>query len=513
LSALGGQDLLPERFRALSEATSGLGERFAKAGKRIYLVGGSVRDCFLNPRPLIEERLGKAQPSKDQPSKDLRLGAQGKDLAAPKESGAEAGEFSADLDLTTDALPEEVEEILSGWAEAIWPQGKAFGTIGALHNGLRYEITTHRREVYVSESRKPQVAYGTSIEEDLARRDFTVNAMALELPEFKLLDPFGGLEDLARKLLRTPREPALALAEDPLRMLRAARFASSLDMEVDPELVAAMAKEARRLSIVSPERIHSELDKLLVTERPSKGLTLLVETKVADRFLPELSALKDLSDPLHRHKDVFAHTLAVIEQTPPERLVRLAALFHDVGKPATRQFASDGVSFHNHDLVGARITRRRMRALHYSNEDIEVVSRLVELHLRFHTYRLGWTDKAVRRYVRDAGDLLESLNLLVRADCTTRNAAKARALQRRMDELEARIEELARQEELSSLRPELNGTEVMEILGIKPGPMVGRALDYLMEIRLDEGLIGREEAIKRLQKWYQSQGQSSPPSP
>jgi poly(A) polymerase len=498
LSISVGQDLVPERFRALAEATAGLGERFAQAGKHIYLVGGSVRDCFLAKKSLGKEPVGEvAQRS----------------LSMPKDSAVKEGEFSADLDLTTDALPEEVEQILFGWAEAIWPQGKAFGTIGALHNGLRYEITTHRREVYVSDSRKPQVVYGTSIEEDLARRDFTVNAMALELPGLKLLDPFGGLQDLASKLLRTPREPEVALAEDPLRMLRAARFASALDMEVDPELVAAMAKEARRLSIVSPERIHGELDKLLVTERPSKGLTLLVNTKVADRFLPELSALQDLSDPLHRHKDVFAHTLAVIEQTPPERLVRLAALFHDVGKPSTRQFASDGVSFHNHDLLGARITRRRMRALHYSNEDIEVVSRLVELHLRFHTYRLGWTDKAVRRYVRDAGDLLERLNLLVRADCTTRNAAKARALQRRMDELEARIEELARQEELSSLRPELNGTEVMEILSITPGPLVGRALDYLMEIRLDEGLIGREEAIKRLQNWYRSQGQSSPPAP
>ena len=465
--------VIPDRIAPLVTETAELAERFAAAGHRLYLVGGVVRDAIL-------DRLATDH----------------------------------DLDLTTDAVPDEIEAVLEGWADSTWAQGKRFGTIGARRGGRTYEITTHRAEAYVPDSRKPEVAFSTSIESDLSRRDFTVNAMALRLcpdgagapgaPE--LVDPFDGLADLAARRLRTPLSPAESFGDDPLRMMRAARFLAGYGLVPDKGLVEAVVQMRARLEIVSAERIRDELDKLMVVERPGDGLWFLVRTGLAEEFLPELPALGLEQDPIHRHKDVLAHTIAVVEKTGPDRVLRLAALFHDVGKPKTRSFGPAGVSFHHHEVVGARMTRDRMRALRYPSEDVETVTTLVELHLRFHTYRLGWTDRAVRRYVRDAGPLLDRLNQLTRADCTTRNEAKARALARRMDELERRIGELREQEELDSIRPDLDGRRVMDLLGLQPGPAVGRALAFLLEARLDEGPLGEEEATRRLRAWWEQDG-------
>jgi poly(A) polymerase len=454
--------VVPERLQPLVEETSEIASRFAAAGKHLYLVGGIVRDAVLG-----------------------RLATGG------------------DLDFTTDALPDETEQIVSGWAEAVWTQGKRFGTIGVLAGGRRMEITTHRAEAYRSDSRKPEVEFADGIEADLSRRDFTVNAMALSLPDLQLIDPFDGVGDLAAGRLRTPLSPEESFTDDPLRMLRAARFIAGYRLNPEPALVDAVNAMRARLDIVSDERVRDEFDKLMVVEKPGEGLWFLVQTGLAEEFIPELPALALEQDPIHRHKDVLAHTIAVVDNTSPDRLVRLAALFHDVGKPKTRSFGPRGVvTFHHHEVVGARMTRDRMRALRYSAEDIETVSRLVELHLRFHTYRMGWTDSAVRRYVRDAGPLLDQLNELTRCDCTTRNAAKARALARRMDELDARIAELREQEELRALRPDLDGNAVMKRLGIKPGPEVGEALSFLLELRLDEGPLGPDEAGRRLDDWW-----------
>jgi poly(A) polymerase len=457
---------IPARLAPILEAVGPLAERFSAEGHRLYLVGGVVRDLVVRP-----ERVARPE---------------------------------VDLDLTTDAEPETIERLLDGRAEAIWRQGKAFGTIGARLSGRRVEITTHRAEVYRSDSRKPSVRFSTSLEEDLGRRDFTVNAMALAVPELTLVDPFDGLQDLMGRVLRTPLSPDVSFGDDPLRMLRAARFVADLGLEPTADLTQAIERMAERLRIVSPERIRDELDKLLVTPDPSAGLWFLVRTGLAAVFLPELPALALEQDPVHRHKDVLAHTIAVVAKTQPERLVRLAALFHDIGKPRTRQFGPQGVTFHHHDVEGARLTRERMRALRYPEADIEVVAGLVELHLRFHTYRMGWSDRAVRRYVRDAGPLLGRLNELTRCDCTTRNVAKARALGRRMDELERRIAELAAEEELAAIRPELDGRQVMEILGIPPSPAVGEALRFLLDVRLDEGPLGEEEATRRLRSWWEA---------
>ena len=458
---------MPERIRPYVEATEELGRRFAAAGRTLYLVGGSVRDALF-PGP--------------------------------------AGTLTAhDLDLTTDALPAETERLVQGWADDIWTQGERFGTIGCRKNGQIYEITTHRAEVYVPDSRKPEVTFGDDLAVDLSRRDFTINALALRLPDMELFDPFGGLADLAAGRLRTPLDPEISFGDDPLRMLRAARFAARFSLQPDPALTAAVERMHGRLSIVSAERIRDELDKIVMVDVPSVALWFVVRTGLAGEFLPELPGLALEQDPIHRHKDVLAHTLAVVDKTSPNRLLRLAALFHDVGKPRTRAITDGGMSFHHHEVVGARMTRTRMEALRYSAADTDTVVRLVELHLRFHTYRLGWTDKAVRRYVRDAGPLLDLLNELTRCDCTTRNAAKARALARRMDELEARIVELGEQEELRSLRPDLDGNQVMELLGIGPGRAVGQALNFLMELRLDEGPLGEEEAAARLRAWWAAQ--------
>ena len=461
--------MVPERLRPILIETAPLAERFAAAGHRTYLVGGIVRDLLLG-RPLAD---------------------------------------ATDIDLTTDARPEETKDIVSGWADHVWTQGERFGTIGVAKAGRTFEITTHRAEAYVPESRKPSVAFADAIEVDLSRRDFTVNAMALHLgadpaAEPELIDPFGGVADLGGRVLRTPRSPAESFDDDPLRMLRAARFVAGYELQPDPAMVDAIRDMAERLTIVSAERIRDELDKLLVVEDPSAGLWLLVDTGLVEHIVPELAAMRLEQDPIHRHKDVLAHTLAVVAKTRPERIVRLAALFHDVGKPKTRSIGPDGVSFHHHEVVGARMTRDRMRALKYPNDDIEAVSRLVYLHLRFHTYQMGWTDSAVRRFVRDAGPLLDELIELTRCDCTTRNERKARALGRRMDELEARIAVLAEAEELAAIRPDLDGRQVMDHLGLEPGPAVGLALDFLLELRLDEGPLGEDEAYRRLDAWWEA---------
>jgi poly(A) polymerase len=384
----------------------------------------------------------------------------------------------------------------------VWTQGARFGTIGCVRAGQHYEITTHRAEVYRPDSRKPEVSFGDDIDHDLSRRDFTVNAMALRLPDFQLIDPFDGLGDLAAGVLRTPLDPDVSFSDDPLRMLRAARFIAGYGLKPDDDLVEAVRTGHGRLAIVSAERIQGELDRLVMVDTPSIGLWFTVDTGLASEFLPELPGLALEQDPIHRHKDVLAHTLAVVDRTSKDRVLRLAALFHDIGKPKTRAFAPGGVvTFHHHEVVGARMTRERMEALRYPAADVDTVTRLVELHLRFHTYQLGWTDRAVRRYVRDAGPLLDQLNELTRCDCTTRNAAKARALGRRMDELERRIVELREREEIDALRPELDGNRVMELLGVGPGPVVGRALDFLLELRIEEGPLGEEEATRRLQAW------------
>jgi poly(A) polymerase len=457
---------VPERLQALLATDSPLqlvAARLAGAGHQCYLVGGSVRDALLD-RPAV------------------------------------------DLDLATDARPDEVERLVRGWADQVWLQGQRFGTVGCEVGGTTFEITTFRAEVYRPESRKPEVSYADDIETDLSRRDFTVNATALRLPDPLLVDPYGGAPDLASRVLRTPLEPDVSFLDDPLRMLRAARFIAGYELEPVPELVDAVERLRGRLEIVSAERIRDELSKLLLLEDPSAGLWFLARTGLSDEFLPELNAMELEQDPIHQHKDVLAHTIAVVRNTRPELRLRLAALLHDVGKPKTRSFENGGVSFHHHEVVGARMAQERLRALKYPNDLVDEVTKLVYLHLRIHTYAMGWTDKAVRRYARDAGPLLDDLNHLVRSDCTTRNKNRARMLARRMDELEARIATLREQEELDRIRPPLDGREVMAFLDIKPGPLVGDALDHLLEMRLDEGPIEKDDAYRRLAAWADERG-------
>ena len=462
--------MIPDRFRPVLDELSPLSARFAAAGHRLYLVGGTVRDLLIS-----DDR------------------------------------DDYDFDATTTARPDEIKACLNGWADAIWTQGERFGTIGAKKDGRIYEITTHRAEAYTDDSRKPHVDFADEIETDLSRRDFTINSMALELTSStpNLVDPFGGAVDLVTRTLRTPLSPEVSFSDDPLRMLRAARFIARYQLQPDAGLVAAVTTMHGRLEIVSAERIRDELDKLITVEHPSAGLWFAIETGLADEFLPELPAMRLEQDPIHRHKDVLTHTLAVVENVRRDmhpdfdfRRTRLAALFHDVGKPQTRGYQQGkGVTFHHHDAVGARMTRKRLTALRYSNDDIETITELVALHLRFHTYQMGWTDSAVRRYVRDAGPLLAELNVLTRCDCTTRNERKAATLAKRMDELEARIVELDEREELASIRPELDGKQVMEHLGIGPGPLIGKALGFLLEIRLEEGMLGEVEVRRRLDTW------------
>jgi poly(A) polymerase len=455
----------------ISSVIDELGERFTAAGHELALVGGPVRDAML-------------------------------------------GRPHNDLDLTTSARPDEVERLLAGWADATWDIGRAFGTIGSRKGPFQVEITTYRSEVYDPDSRKPAVDFGDSLEGDLRRRDFTVNAMAVRLPSRELVDPYGGVVDLAHGVLRTPGTPEESFSDDPLRMMRAARFAAQLGFEVDPAVVAAMTAMAERISIISAERVRDELVKLVLAPHPRVGLTLLVETGLAALVIPELPALALELDEHHRHKDVYEHTLTVLEQSidledrlgGPDLVSRLAALLHDVGKPRTRRFLGDGtVTFHHHDVVGAKLTRKRMQALKFSGEQVDAVSKLVELHLRFHGYGSGqWTDSAVRRYVRDAGDQLARLHVLTRADCTTRNQRKAERLRRTYDELEARIERLSEEEELAAIRPDLDGTQIMEILGIGPGPEVGEAYRFLLDLRLDHGPASYDEARAALESWWAS---------
>lgn len=421
------------------------------------------------------------------------------------------GRPNFDLDFATGAPPEETLELVGPLAEATWLQGMKFGTVGAQISGLRMEITTFRTETYAPESRHPEVAFAPTIESDLSRRDFTVNAMALRLPEKEAVDPFDGLKDLDARLLRTPIEPRASFTDDPLRMLRAFRFASQLDFKIHEEVLAAITELRPALATVSAERIRDEFTRLITGSTPGDALKLADRTGIAELFLPELSALKLEQDPVHQHKDVFLHTLAVVERTKQDdEELRLAALLHDIGKPKTRRIEAGGVTFHHHEVVGAEMAEKRLRALRYPNDTVLTVKELIRLHHRFHTYRLGWTDSAVRRYVRDAGPLLGKLNALVRADCTTQNPAKARELGRRMDELEERIGHLAEQEELALIRPELDGVQVMAYLGESPGPLVGEALRYLLEVRLDEGLLGEDAAYARLDAWARERGLAPP---
>jgi poly(A) polymerase len=424
------------------------------------------------------------------------------------------GRLGNDLDFTTSAPPLETKKILQKWAENVWDTGIEFGTVAGQRGETTVEVTTYRSESYNSESRKPDVTYGTSIEGDLSRRDFTVNSMALELtgvkPEF--IDPFGGLADLAKKVLRTPGKPEDSFSDDPLRMLRAARFASQLNFEIAPEVLLAMKDMAKRLEIISAERIRDEITKLLMSTQPRTGITILVETGLADIAMPEIPKLRLEVDEHHHHKDVYEHSITVLEQAiahedrlgGPNLVIRLAALLHDIGKPKTRALLEGGgVSFHHHEVVGARLAKSRLKALRFSNDVIEEVETLIALHLRFHGYGDGeWTDSAVRRYVRDAGELLTHLHVLTRADCTTRNARKAARLAATYDSLETRIEVLMEQEELSKIRPDLDGAEVMQLLSIKPGAEVGRALDFLMELRMDQGPVGKEKATELLMQWW-----------
>ncbi|MDQ6714739.1 MAG: CCA tRNA nucleotidyltransferase [Actinomycetota bacterium] len=461
-----------------------LGERFAAAGHDLALVGGPVRDAFL-------------------------------------------GRNSTDLDFTTDADPAAILEVTKGWAEGQWDIGRAFGTIGLRKGPLVVEITTYRADAYDRTTRKPAVTFGTSLTDDLVRRDFTVNAMAIRLPSLEFVDEHDGLADCVARRLRTPGTPQESFADDPLRMLRAARFASQLGFEVDPDVQTAMSQGARTLEMVSAERVRDELTKLLLAPSPRQGLTLLVDTGLAEVFLPELPALRLEIDEHHRHKDVYEHSLIVLEQAidlegprtvagvettepveGPDPVLRLAALLHDIGKPATRRFeAAGGVSFHHHEVVGAKLVAKRLKALRFDKDTIKAVSRLVELHLRFHGYGTGvWTDSAVRRYITDAGPLLSRLHLLTRSDSTTRNARKAQRLSQTYDDLEVRIARLLEDEELSKIRPELDGFEIGAALGVPPGRVVGEAYRYLLSVRLDEGVIGKDAARERLLAWWAARG-------
>lgn len=453
--------MIPARLQPLLDADSTavqVARRFQAAGFSLYLVGGSVRDLLLGRHP-------------------------------------------GDLDFATDARPDEIKEVLRRWAGRFYTAGEAFGTVGVVREGHVLQITSFRREVYRQDSRKPVVEFSQDIHADLSRRDFTVNALALRLPEPEMVDPFGGLDDLAGRRLRTPLEPEVSFGDDPLRMLRLYRFMASLGFETDPRTEAAVGEMRSRLGIVSAERVREELSKLLGAPKPGRALGRLVGSGLAEEFIPEIPGLALEQDPHHRHKDILSHTLAVVDKTRPDLVVRLGALFHDVGKAKTRAIGPKGVSFHHHEVVGARMARERLQALRYPAKVVDDVSRLVYLHLRPHSFALGWTDRAVRRYVRDAGHLLEELNHLVRCDVTTANRARARAIQQRLDELEARILELRQQEELDRLRPPIDGHAVMAFLRIEPGPLVGEALHLLTEHRIDHGPYSEEEAYRLLREW------------
>ncbi len=458
-----------DRFREiLTPEIRALAKLFVDEGHELYLVGGSVRDVLLD--------------------RDV-----------------------SDLDFTTEARPDDIERIGGAWASSLFLAGRDFGTIGLIQRGQVHEITTFRSEVYRGDSRKPAVTYGDSLADDLSRRDFTVNAMALSVPtgadeDPVMEDPYNGLGDLMAGVLRTPGPPEELFSDDPLRMLRLFRFMSTLGFAPDPAALRAVVDMAERIEIISAERIRTEFDKLMVGVHVVPALEALIESGLADHFIPEIPALAVEQDPVHRHKDVLAHTIAVVgkadvDRDEPRLEVRLAALFHDIGKPATREFGQGGVSFHHHEVVGARMARKRMKALRYPKHVIEDVGNLVFLHMRPHTYKMGWTDAAVRRYVRDAGPLLDQLNELVRCDVTTRNKQRARSISRRIDELEERIALLRQEEELDSLRPPIDGNQVMEYLGLEPSREVGRIMDMLLEKRIEDGPYSEEEAFAILDDW------------
>lgn len=461
-------------FAGLPDDILELGRVFEAAGEEIALVGGPVRDAFLGVAP-------------------------------------------HDFDLTTSAPPERTEELLALWGQAVWDVGKEFGTIGGRRGATSVEVTTYRSDTYEVGSRKPEVSFGDSLEGDLTRRDFTVNAMAMRLPSMALVDPHHGLEDLAQSRLRTPVTAEQSFDDDPLRIMRAARFAAQLGIDVDLDVMEAMEAMAPRLKIVSAERIRAELERLIVSPFPRRGLELMVHTGVAAIVLPEVAELVSTVDEHKRHKDVYEHTLTVLEQAmdletgpdgavpAPDFVLRFAALMHDVGKPATRRFEGGSVSFHHHEIVGAKLTRKRMRALKFDKATTEAVAGLVALHLRFHGYgEAAWTDSAVRRYVADAGDLLERLHRLTRADCTTRNRRKALMLSAAYDDLESRIAALREQEELDAIRPDLDGDQIMEILGLRPSRAVKMARDHLLELRMERGPLGEEAAKEALLAWWSS---------
>ncbi|AFM19996.1 tRNA adenylyltransferase [Mycolicibacterium chubuense NBB4] len=457
------------------EVLRGLGRMFADSGHELYLVGGSVRDALL-------------------------------------------GRLGSDLDFTTDARPEQMQEFLRGWADAVWDTGIAFGTLGVAKGQDRLELTTFRADTYDQVSRHPEVRFGDNLADDLVRRDFTVNAMAVRItPEgpAEFLDPLGGLAALRAGALDTPAEPEVSFGDDPLRMLRAARFVSQLGFTVAPRVRRALEEMAPQLGRISVERVAAELDKLLLGTDPVAGVDLMVASGLGDVVLPEVGAMRMAIDEHHQHKDVYQHSLTVLRQAidledgEPDLVLRWAALLHDIGKPATRKHEPDGgVSFHHHEVVGAKMTRKRLRALKYSKQMVDDVSQLVYLHLRFHGYGDGrWTDSAVRRYVTDAGPLLNRLHKLVRADCTTRNKRRAARLQANYDDLEHRIAELAAKEDLARVRPDLDGNEIMRILGIPAGPQVGQAWNHLKELRLDRGPLEHDEAVEELVKWWNEKGE------
>ncbi|KOX08851.1 RNA nucleotidyltransferase [Nocardiopsis sp. NRRL B-16309] len=454
---------------AVRPVSDELGERFAAHDQQLAVVGGPVRDALL-------------------------------------------GRASNDVDLTTDAVPQRILELVDGWADSVWTVGIEFGTVGLRKKNLQVEVTTYRSESYSPKSRKPDVHYGDNIHDDLLRRDFTVNAMAVRLPSQEFVDPFGGLADLAEGVLRTPGRPEDSFSDDPLRIMRAVRFAAQLGFELAPEVAEAARDMAERLSIVSAERVRDELVKLLLSSDPRRGIELMVDLGIAPYVLPEIPKLRLEIDEHHRHKDVYEHSLIVLDQAielerarghAPDLVLRLAALLHDVGKPKTRAFEGPGrVTFHHHEVVGASMSRKRLSALRFPKDVIADVSTLVALHLRFHGYGKGeWTDSAVRRYARDAGSQLERLHILTRADCTTRNRRKAAALARAYDDIERRIEKLAEQEELDRIRPDLDGNEIQRILDVKPGPVIGRAYRYMLELRLENGPMSKEDATEALRAW------------
>lgn len=464
---------------ATSAPVSTLARAFADAGEEFALVGGPVRDALL-------------------------------------------GRSITDLDFTTSARPDKTREILQSVSKKTWDIGRDFGTIAARIDGQTVEVTTYRAEIYRDDSRKPEVTFGESIEDDLVRRDFTMNALALMLPNLKLVDVSGGVEDILAGRIDTPGTPEKSFTDDPLRMMRAARFSSQLGFTVADRVTSACVDHADRLDIVSSERIRDEFVKLISAGDPIPGIRFLVDTGLADKFLPELSALRETQDDHKRHKDVYEHSLTVLTQaielelarrpdevTEADVVLRIASLLHDIGKPATRRFENGGVTFYNHDLVGARMARKRLRQLRFDNDSIKSMSRLIELHLRFFGYSdTQWTDSAVRRYARDAGPELERLHILTRSDVTTRNERKARKLARAYDDIERRIAELKEEEELAAIRPDLDGEDIMRILDVSPGPAVGAAYKFLLELRLDAGPLGQEEATERLRQWWAAQDHS-----